>query len=197
MFKFTVIPFSAVPCRQFHPPGRDIPLTVIDYTLSMCGFPDKKTRFVLTKNPSHKSRYYNFFLAGIPKRINRLPGCCLVSRIQVKKYTDHQRHGVGDTGHGFHDLWLIHNGKSVFVLLKAFHQELCKRIFCQVQITGTHNCLGKVPFFRLRRLRFRYFFLHRLRMRHFKISHSSRTCHTDSRHRDDHHKPFTSSFHFP
>lgn len=113
----------------------------------MCGFPDKKTRFVLTKNPSHKSRYYNFFLAGIPKRINRLPGCCLVSRIQVKKYTDHQRHGVGDTGHGFHDLWLIHNGKSVFVLLKAFHQELCKRIFCQVQITGTHNCLGKVPFF--------------------------------------------------
>lgn len=50
----------------------------------MCGFPDKKTRFVLTKNPSHKSRYYNFFLAGIPKRINRLPGCCLVSRIQTK-----------------------------------------------------------------------------------------------------------------
>ena len=47
MFKFTVIPFSAVPCRQFRPPGRDIPLTVIDYTLSMCGFPDKKTRFVL------------------------------------------------------------------------------------------------------------------------------------------------------
>lgn len=84
MFKFTVIPFSAVPCRQFRPPGRDIPLTVIDYTLSMCGFPDKKTRFVLTKNPSHKSRYYNFFLAGIPKRINRLPGCCLVSRIQTK-----------------------------------------------------------------------------------------------------------------
>ena len=30
MFKFTVIPFSAVPCRQFRPPGRDIPLTVID-----------------------------------------------------------------------------------------------------------------------------------------------------------------------
>lgn len=91
MFKFTVIPFSAVPCRQFRPPGRDIPLTVIDYTLSMCGFPDKKTRFVLTKNPFHKSRYYNFFLAGIPKRINRLPGCCLVSRIQAKKHTDQNR----------------------------------------------------------------------------------------------------------
>ena len=57
--------------------------------------------------------------------------------------------------------------------------------------------LGKVPFFRLCRLRFRCCFLRRLRMRHFKISHSSRTCHTDSRHRDDHHKPFTPSFHFP
>ena len=108
--------------------------------------------------------------------------------------------------HCFQDRALIHNGKNItlFYLISALYHHLtdlktgrCILILClsKLQITGTHDRLGKISFLCLCGLRLYCYILYRLRMCHFKISHSSRACHADNCHRDDHHKLFSPSFH--